>query len=343
MINSTIAFNRRRLNGAGIASLGSSQNGTQLSQATIAPQPDHDHGQRRGHLRRGERRAGERHRLDCRREHRRRRNQLRRRGDVRRDAGRLERHQPRWARHCNFEDNGTIGLGGTLSDQGGDTDVLTIDPLLLAKNPSSACFMPTDQRNAPRPTATCDAGAFQEGAVAPPIDSGPRRNRASSRRYDADARAAGPNPRRPRRNRRPSSASPWSSSLCGEPCSSVRGGRRSARRCAPARRSRGLDGRHERARHGRADLALAARRHRHRRREFSDGIFRVTRAAPTPSSRSPKRSRRARTGRAPPSPRSRNRADFGATERASSAPRAVTPRPPCAAPVGSPRTPARAR
>ena len=74
---------------------------------------------------------------------------------------------------CSFSLVGTIGLGALLSDQGGDTDVLTIDPALAAKAIVATCAAAVDQRNAPRPTNACDAGAFQQGAVAPPIDSGP--------------------------------------------------------------------------------------------------------------------------------------------------------------------------
>ena len=74
---------------------------------------------------------------------------------------------------CGFSLVGTIGLGALLSDQGGDTDVLTIDPALAAKASVATCAAAADQRSAPRPANACDAGAFQQGAVAPPIDSGP--------------------------------------------------------------------------------------------------------------------------------------------------------------------------
>ena len=238
MLNSTIALNRAGSNGAGIASLGSSQNSILLSHATIARNQITTTGTGAGIYAAA---TGE---------------QVLAAGSIvaensggdatncggpgtfaETNAGSNVTNPG--SGDCNFDLTGTIGLAGTLSDQGGDTDVLTIDPLLLAKNAVAPCFMPTDQRNAPRPSGTCDAGAFQEGAVAPPIDSGPRAGTGRpAAGHHADARAAGPNATRPRRNRRPSSASPWSSSLCGEPCSSARGGRRSARRCAPARRSR---------------------------------------------------------------------------------------------------------
>jgi hypothetical protein len=74
---------------------------------------------------------------------------------------------------CGFRVTGNPGLGAGLENQGGDTDVLTIAPTGVAKGAVSPCASGNDQRNAPRNVAgTCDAGAFEQGAVAPPIDSG---------------------------------------------------------------------------------------------------------------------------------------------------------------------------
>jgi hypothetical protein len=63
-----------------------------------------------------------------------------------------------------------IGLATALSDQGGHTDVLTIPASSFAKGKDTQCFDSVDQRFAPRNAgATCDAGAFEQGATAPPV------------------------------------------------------------------------------------------------------------------------------------------------------------------------------
>ncbi len=71
-----------------------------------------------------------------------------------------------------FEITGNPGLGTELVNRGGDTDVLTITPGGAAKGFVTPCIGGNDQRNAPRTSlGTCDAGAFEEGVEAPPIDS----------------------------------------------------------------------------------------------------------------------------------------------------------------------------
>jgi hypothetical protein len=82
----------------------------------------------------------------------------------------------------NIEDQTTCGLqrgfqsniqlAAALSDQGGDTDVLTIPAGSNAKGIAAPCIGSVDQRDAPRASSdACDSGAFEQGAVAPPIDS----------------------------------------------------------------------------------------------------------------------------------------------------------------------------
>jgi hypothetical protein len=64
----------------------------------------------------------------------------------------------------------TIGLATALSDQGGNTPVLTIPANSPAKNFANPCVTGFDQRTASRNVGgVCDAGAYQEGAVAPPV------------------------------------------------------------------------------------------------------------------------------------------------------------------------------
>ncbi len=71
-----------------------------------------------------------------------------------------------------FEITGNPGLGTELVNRGGDTDVLTITPGGAAKGFVTPCIGGNDQRGAPRnQSGTCDAGAFEEGVEAPPIDS----------------------------------------------------------------------------------------------------------------------------------------------------------------------------
>jgi hypothetical protein len=77
---------------------------------------------------------------------------------------------------CPF--GGTVGngtqIGAALVNAGGDTDVFTFTAASSAKNAVTPCPFSTDQRDAPRDaTGNCDAGAFEEGATAPPIESGP--------------------------------------------------------------------------------------------------------------------------------------------------------------------------
>jgi hypothetical protein len=61
-------------------------------------------------------------------------------------------------------------LDTALTNQGGHTDVLTIPSTGPAKHRVTQCFTGSDQRDAPRATSGgCDAGAFEQGATAPPI------------------------------------------------------------------------------------------------------------------------------------------------------------------------------
>ncbi|HEX6024923.1 MAG TPA: choice-of-anchor Q domain-containing protein [Solirubrobacter sp.] len=72
-----------------------------------------------------------------------------------------------------IEISGNSGLSGALVNDGGDTDVLTISPTGAAKRGVEQCFVGTDQRAAPRAAGgVCDVGAYEQGAVAPAIDSG---------------------------------------------------------------------------------------------------------------------------------------------------------------------------
>ena len=62
------------------------------------------------------------------------------------------------------------GLSSTLTDQGGPTPVLTIPATGPAKGFVQPCDSGLDQRMAPRnANGVCDAGAFEQGAVAPPV------------------------------------------------------------------------------------------------------------------------------------------------------------------------------
>ncbi len=62
------------------------------------------------------------------------------------------------------------GLATGLTDQGGHTPVLTIPASGPAKGSVNPCQSGLDQRDAPRnATGACDAGAFEQGAVAPPV------------------------------------------------------------------------------------------------------------------------------------------------------------------------------
>ena len=63
-----------------------------------------------------------------------------------------------------------IGLATTLQNLGGQTDVLAIPHTSAAKASVSPCVSGSDQRGAPRNAeGACDAGAFEEGATAPPV------------------------------------------------------------------------------------------------------------------------------------------------------------------------------
>ena len=100
---------------------------------------------------------------------------------------------------CPFDSPGSgVTVSANLVNAGGDTDVFTIPPTGGAKDALTPCSagisIGTDQRQAPRPTDSCDAGAFEEGAVAPPIsDAGfPESDAAGAARADA-----GPDARRP--------------------------------------------------------------------------------------------------------------------------------------------------
>ena len=75
---------------------------------------------------------------------------------------------------CLFEIPGTgVTVSAGLVNDGGDTDVFTIPASGGAKNGVAPCHTGVDQRNAARPSSACDAGAYQEGAVAPAISSDP--------------------------------------------------------------------------------------------------------------------------------------------------------------------------
>ncbi len=76
---------------------------------------------------------------------------------------------------CPFEvHGGNSFLSPGLVDAGGDTDVLTIDVESPAKNAVSPCFAAIDQRGALRDLSSgCDAGAVEQGVVAPAIDTSP--------------------------------------------------------------------------------------------------------------------------------------------------------------------------
>ena len=78
------------------------------------------------------------------------------------------------ANTCPFEvHGGASGVSADLVDLGGDTLVMDISPTGGAKGAVDQCVIPTDQRTAQRPATGCDAGALQQGATAPEIDSEP--------------------------------------------------------------------------------------------------------------------------------------------------------------------------
>jgi hypothetical protein len=73
---------------------------------------------------------------------------------------------------CGFAANNVqnTGLATTLSDQGGHTPVLTIPANSPAKGFVNPCGSGFDQRFAQRNLGgACDAGAYEQGAVAPPV------------------------------------------------------------------------------------------------------------------------------------------------------------------------------
>ena len=74
---------------------------------------------------------------------------------------------------CGFHTPGTnVTVGAALSNQGGDTDVLTIPSSGGAKQGVNPCYSSEDQRGGARPSNFCDAGAFQEGVLVPQPDDG---------------------------------------------------------------------------------------------------------------------------------------------------------------------------
>ncbi len=76
---------------------------------------------------------------------------------------------------CGFSvaPSGSLGLSAALEDHGGDTPVLSIPSTSAAKRVVAFCASSADQRDAPRTIGgVCDAGAYEEGAVAPAVNSG---------------------------------------------------------------------------------------------------------------------------------------------------------------------------
>jgi hypothetical protein len=93
---------------------------------------------------------------------------------IQEDQANSNREGP--ANTCGFQTPGgsDVTVDTVLTNQGGDTDVLTIPHTGGAKGAvPNPCGIGNDQRDATRSSTTCDAGAFEEGATAPPIDSDP--------------------------------------------------------------------------------------------------------------------------------------------------------------------------
>src|SRR3954468_320449 len=71
---------------------------------------------------------------------------------------------------CGFQANSTAGLVDGLSGDGGQTPILPIPANSAAKGFVSPCQSSNDQRFAPRNVSgACDAGAYEQGAIAPPV------------------------------------------------------------------------------------------------------------------------------------------------------------------------------
>jgi hypothetical protein len=71
---------------------------------------------------------------------------------------------------CGFQGNSNAGLVDGLADDGGPTPILPIPANSAAKSSVSPCQSSNDQRFAPRnASGACDAGAYEQGAVAPPV------------------------------------------------------------------------------------------------------------------------------------------------------------------------------
>jgi len=71
---------------------------------------------------------------------------------------------------CGFSGNSTAGLVDSLADDGGPTQILPIPANSAAKGFVNPCQSANDQRSAPRnASGACDAGAYEQGAVAPPV------------------------------------------------------------------------------------------------------------------------------------------------------------------------------
>ena len=225
-------------NGAGIASTGSNANTIVAHARDDRAQPDHRHRQRRGHLAANDGRdvfadgsivannTGER--------------QLRRRAE--RSPRRSRARTSRTSRAAASRSSGRSASRGAARDQGGDTDVLTIDPALPAKDAVATCARRRRpaQRAAAEPARATRARSRRAPSRRRSTPAPPIRSRAAQPPVPtptpappvptADAHA-GADARRSTRDGR-------SSSRCVARCSSARRGRRAARRCAPARRSR---------------------------------------------------------------------------------------------------------
>ncbi len=71
---------------------------------------------------------------------------------------------------CGVTDSSGIGLASSLTYLGGQTEVLAIPSTSAVKGLVSFCSTNQDQRQAPRTGGgSCDPGAYQEGATAPPV------------------------------------------------------------------------------------------------------------------------------------------------------------------------------
>jgi hypothetical protein len=78
------------------------------------------------------------------------------------------------ATSCGVTSNDAISLSSAASDEGGQTDVLTIPHGSGVKGQVTSCPTNQDQRQAPRSAgAACDPGAYEEGATAPAVSAFP--------------------------------------------------------------------------------------------------------------------------------------------------------------------------